>query len=725
MKKTLFPILLTVLLTVAVIICFVPQTGIQVEAVSGNHAIEIGADVLKTNANTDSAQTVYYGSTGGLVPSAIAWRVIGYDGTGNEYTKTRGAMTLLASESLKNNVLFNPSAYYVSDLNNHYAGSILQNNVDELYESLFSADEKSAIESRILNVDEYSDSYPYSTGVSETETSGYLWPLSTAEALSLPSDTFRCLGPCWWLRSPGERSDLAVYVDNDGHINNTNGYVSLDEAVRPAFNIVLSSVLITSAAKGGKNSGTLDTGALNPILLTSTNEWKLTLHDSNRDVFHASAETGAVLSANEGYNSWHIPIAYKNESDDPYSYWPLLTYADYVSVILADSNNNTLYYGNIDKHMKEEDVVEVTIPTGLSAGEYKLYVFCEKINKDRFTDYASAFSTINLAVNASPTEEFTVTYKVVNGTWSDGNAADKNETVASGNKPANVPTGMIASIGCTGGTWDTDPVSSTITGNKTFTYTFDAIPTHTVTFLDGQGNTLKEETVENGQAATAPDIPERDGYTFDGWDKDFRNITEDLVVTAKWKENNTPLGPLDPVSIKNAKVVLSKTAFTYNGKIQKPTVMTIKDLTLKEGTDYTVTWSDDSSKNVGTYTVTIKGIGNYIDTTKATYQINKAANTLKIKAKTAIVKHSKVKKKTQTLGVTKVIKFTKKGQGTKTYIKKSGTEKIIIAKKTGKVKVKKGLKKGTYKVKVKVKAKGNANYKASTWKIVTFTIKIK
>ena len=52
-------------------------------------------------------------------------------------------------------------------------------------------------------------------------------------------------------------------------------------------------------------------------------------------------------------------------------------------------------------------------------------------------------------------------------------------------------------------------------------------------------------------------------------------------------------------------------------------------------------------------------------------------------------------------------------------------KKITIAKKTGKVTVKKGLKKGTYKVKVIVKAKGNTNYKASAVKTVTFTIRIK
>ncbi len=38
---------------------------------------------------------------------------------------------------------------------------------------------------------------------------------------------------------------------------------------------------------------------------------------------------------------------------------------------------------------------------------------------------------------AIPTYE--VTYKVVNGTWSDGGTEDKTETVQSGSKPASVP----------------------------------------------------------------------------------------------------------------------------------------------------------------------------------------------------------------------------------------------------------------------------------------------
>ena len=166
--------------------------------------------------------------------------------------------------------------------------------------------------------------------------------------------------------------------------------------------------------------------------------------------------------------------------------------------------------------------------------------------------------------------------------------------------------------------------------------------TYTVTFEDGQGTVLKSEAVEKGESATAPSNPARDKYTFDGWDKDFSNITEDLTVTAKWKQ------AAGSVSIKNAGVVLSASAFTYNGKAQKPAVKTIGGKALKAGTDYTVSWSNASSKNVGAYTVTITGKGVYAGVTKATYKINPKGTKIKKpkKAKKAIkVKWKRQRKK--------------------------------------------------------------------------------
>ena len=111
---------------------------------------------------------------------------------------------------------------------------------------------------------------------------------------------------------------------------------------------------------------------------------------------------------------------------------------------------------------------------------------------------------------------------------------------------------------------------------------------------------------------------------------------------------------------------------------------------------------------------------------------DKYANPLKIRPKTATVKYSKLRKRKQTLAVTKVIKFIMKLNDKKTYTlssvkkgRKSFKKYFKINKTTGKVVVKKGLKKGIYKVKVKVKAFGNTNYKASAVKTVTFKVKVK
>jgi endo-1,4-beta-xylanase len=95
-----------------------------------------------------------------------------------------------------------------------------------------------------------------------------------------------------------------------------------------------------------------------------------------------------------------------------------------------------------------------------------------------------------------------------------------------------------------------------------------------------------------------------------------------------------------------------------------------------------------------------------------------------VKGKTAKVKKKKVKKKNQTVAVSKVFKFTK-GVSPYLFVKLSGNKKITINKTTGKVTVKKKLKKGTYKIKVKVMSRGDRYYRASDWQTVTFTIKVK
>ena len=60
---------------------------------------------------------------------------------------------------------------------------------------------------------------------------------------------------------------------------------------------------------------------------------------------------------------------------------------------------------------------------------------------------------------------------------------------------------------------------------------------HTVTFKDWDGTVLKTQEVQYGGDAEAPADPTRVGYTFTGWDKEFTNISADLVVTAQYEIN--------------------------------------------------------------------------------------------------------------------------------------------------------------------------------------------
>jgi len=65
----------------------------------------------------------------------------------------------------------------------------------------------------------------------------------------------------------------------------------------------------------------------------------------------------------------------------------------------------------------------------------------------------------------------------------------------------------------------------------------------TVTFVNKDGETIATETVEYGQAATAPEAPVVDGYNFTGWDTKFDFVTMDLTVKATYKKISAPVEP--------------------------------------------------------------------------------------------------------------------------------------------------------------------------------------
>ncbi len=190
-----------------------------------------------------------------------------------------------------------------------------------------------------------------------------------------------------------------------------------------------------------------------------------------------------------------------------------------------------------------------------------------------------------------------------------------------------------------------------------------------------------------------------------------------LVPTTVFAASKSPI-QTDIKSGTTVRVVSS--AMTYNASRQSVVVVVVAEdgTELVEGTDYVM--NAQTAKAAGTYTATITGIGKYTGTTTVKYKIAKASQKLTAKVKKTgskkyIVKDSKLKKKSKSFK----LQVTKKGKMKVRYT--SNNPKIKIDK-DGKVTLKKGLEKGTYKIKVTTGV--SKNYKAAkTPKYITVKVK--
>ena len=348
------------------------------------YAAGTGKDLQLTAGDISGAQasSVYFGTyeqssngAGGYITEPIKWRVL----------SNSGSQLFLLSDQNLDCKQYHDNVTHVTwgqcDLHGWLNG--------EFKRDAFSSDEISSIaDSTVVNEgnDTTDKIFLLSKAEVVNKTYGFTDDNRRKATGTAYANNQGSYGDMWWLRSLGSRNDGNVAVVNAGGGGTWGGYpVKNRLAVRPAFNLDLSSIIFTSAAEGGKSSGTVGAAALTaPVAYTGT-EWKLTVLDEDRSFLAQRTDSGNVTAGN------NISISYTGAT---------VGENEYVSAILLNSSGVLLYYGQIaDKSSGEANgTADITIPAGLDDGTYTVKVFSEQYNGDKKTDYASAFSSISVTV---------------------------------------------------------------------------------------------------------------------------------------------------------------------------------------------------------------------------------------------------------------------------------------------------------------------------------------
>ena len=234
----------------------------------------------------------------------------------------------------------------------------------------------------------------------------------------------------------------------------------------------------------------------------------------------------------------------------------------------------------------------------------------------------------------------------------------------------------------------------------------DAIPAQTYTgkaLTPGVTVKLGEQTLSSSDFTAA-------------YDNNTNAGTATVTITGKgnYRGSATATFTINPRKV----TVPSGKTLTYNGK---------KQTGVAAGTYYTIS-GNTATKAGSSYKATLKlkdkencmwSDGTTGDK-KVAWKINPAAQKLTVSTATKAVKYTALKKKYQL--TSKV--YVKGVKTSATYVKitKGSSKYLTIGKSTGKIKVAKKTKKGTYKIKVRVTAAKSNNYKKAS---VTKVIKVK
>ena len=378
MKKRI----LSILLTLCMVLCLVPIT---VFAAGGAKAILPGT----------SAQSILKIDQSRLSFAGHEWWVIGQK---TDKSNNAPIITLLAVNNDFGDVPFRTGSdgpfenarrysedngYYAnnpSDMSqwrkpNEYAGSTLQQKMVSLAEAI---PEKEQAVIRPKDITE---------GITGQEVKAQkLWAFSQEDSIYLYRNSCKYAAQ-WWTRSSNEVYGYGSWTIHPDGRSGSALNVDYDAAVRPAMEMDLSSVLFISAAEHGKVAD-----LTTPIAEYAGDEWKLTLHDSDRDDF--TAKTVLV-------NGSVLEVEYKNAKVGD---------NEYISAVIKDADGSISRYTRVvqldgtTNGTRGRAAIDLT---GIDMTGKTLCVFNEQFNGDHKTDYAGALREVKLTDEID--EQFTLT----------------------------------------------------------------------------------------------------------------------------------------------------------------------------------------------------------------------------------------------------------------------------------------------------------------------------
>jgi len=384
MKKRI----ISVLLLCCMVLGLLPTTAFANNG--GAKAIQLGTSGISSYDSTNSSYDyIHFGTWNN---STVKWRVL--DTKTNMANAQQGDGFFLLSEALLGTGEFGGVEFdYTTPYTNDWKGSRGKDWCNDFYTRNFSTTEQKAVLATNKSDALYGMYYDASDNIldgdkvfflsaEEAENAAYGFTDDNARIANYGDSAY-----VWWLRSPGRmNSDSAGTVNEKGAV--IGEWVNQTNAARPAFNLKPDSVLLVSAAVGGKGAA----DGMFKIPEYSGDEWKLTLLDDTR-TFRVTETTAAGKPGGTVTLNFSGPRTGLNE---------------YISAIIEGKNGAT-HYGRIMKPTATDRQLSFTLPHDLASGNYKLHVFSEQCNGDYQTDYASQFQTVALTVEEAATEQFALT----------------------------------------------------------------------------------------------------------------------------------------------------------------------------------------------------------------------------------------------------------------------------------------------------------------------------